>query len=77
MMLEILCVTSFTSREAVELEKAASELGISKEVLIRNAVRYFSAECVPTQKATKGQPLASPAECVPTPAATQRKGVGA
>lgn len=73
MMLEILCVPSFTTREAVELGNAASELGISKDVLIRNAVRYFSAECAPTQKAAKGQPLASLAECAPTPAAKGRR----
>lgn len=66
MTLEILCAPSFPENEAADLHKTASELGITTEVLIRNAVRAFVSQCVPTQKAEPCADMVSLAKCVPT-----------
>ncbi len=66
MTLEILCAPIFPENEDADLHKTASELGVTTEVLIRNAVRTFVSQCVPTQKAEPCGDMVSLAECVPT-----------
>ena len=52
MDLDILCEVHFFDDEERDIESAANALGITREELIRSAVKSFVAECVPTQKAT-------------------------
>lgn len=49
MELDILCEVPFCDEEERDLEAAANTLGITREELIRSAVKSFVAECVPTQ----------------------------
>ena len=51
MELEILCTPNFTDEESAAIDKAATILNITREEVIRSAVRTFCAECVPTQPA--------------------------
>ena len=52
MELEILCTPEFTDEESAAIDEAAALLDISREELIRSAVKTFCAECVPTQSVT-------------------------
>lgn len=49
MVLEILCTPDFSDDEIKDIEQAAASLGITPEEVVRNAVRRFAAQCVPTQ----------------------------
>lgn len=51
----ILCTPSFPKEEAKEISRAAKSLGITREELVRRAVRRFAAECVTTHKAAKNR----------------------
>ena len=51
MSLKILCTPDFTEAEKAAIEKTAALLHITPEELVRKAVAYFSALCVPTQGA--------------------------
>lgn len=48
MELEILCTPDFTDEESAAIDKAAEILNVTREEVIRSAVRNFCAECVPT-----------------------------
>ena len=48
MELEILCTPEFTDEEIAAIDKAASLLNVTREEIIRSAVKTFCAECVPT-----------------------------
>lgn len=48
MELEILCTPAFTESESAEIDEAARALDVSRDEIIRRAVRDFSAACVPT-----------------------------
>lgn len=48
MELEILCTPDFTASESAAIDEAARALDVSRDEIIRRAVRYFSAACVPT-----------------------------
>ena len=58
MELDILCTPSFTPDESEAIDNIASELGIAREEVIRKAVKYFAAQCVPTQDKEAGTPAA-------------------
>lgn len=49
MPLEILCTPRLSKAEAAALDKIAATLNTTREKLVREAVRIFSAQCVPTQ----------------------------
>lgn len=48
MELEILCTPEFTDEESAAIDKVAALLNVSREEVIRSAVKTFCAECVPT-----------------------------
>ena len=50
MELDILCEVPFCTDEDKAVTQAAQSLGMTKEELIRSAVKSFCAECVPTQR---------------------------
>ena len=52
MELDILCTPSFSPEESKAIDSIALELGITREEVIRNAVKLFVAQCVPTQRKT-------------------------
>ena len=52
MELEILCTPEFTDEESAAINKVAALLKVSREEVIRSAVKTFCAECVPTQSTT-------------------------
>lgn len=60
MQLEILCTPKFDSEESSAVDAIATLLGISREDAVREAVKFFAAECVPTHKAN-GKP--NPSSC--------------
>lgn len=47
--LKILCTTKLTTDEAFDVESIAINKGVAPEDVIRAAVAYFCAQCVPTQ----------------------------
>jgi len=49
MSLEILCTPRLSKAEAAALDKIAAARNTTREKLVREAVRIFSAQCVPTQ----------------------------
>ena len=49
MSLKILCTPDFTDAELAAIDKAAAALHTTREELVRKAVAFFSAKCVPTQ----------------------------
>ena len=49
MNLEILCTTRLSKDEKAELDRIAAIRHTTRENLVREAVRIFSAKCVPTQ----------------------------
>jgi hypothetical protein len=53
MELEILCTPEFTDEESAAINEAAALLDISREELIRSAVKTFCAECVPTHSTSE------------------------
>jgi hypothetical protein len=53
MSIDILAEVKFTDKEEAALIEAAAALGKTKEEVVREAVRFFVAECVPTQKPGK------------------------
>ena len=48
MELEILCTPEFTDEESAAIDKAAALLNLTREEIIRSAVKTFCADCVPT-----------------------------
>jgi len=52
MSFEVLCAPYFPAKEAEALEQAARAAHVSTSQFIREAVRRFSAQCVPTQGAS-------------------------
>lgn len=48
MELEILCTPEFTDDEMEEIDAAARSLGTTREDVIRQSVRFFASQCVPT-----------------------------
>ena len=48
MALEILCRPTFSADEIAALDKIASELGSTREEVVRRAVSLFVSSCVPT-----------------------------
>lgn len=50
MHLDILTTPRFNSKENKIITAAASTLGISREQVVRRAVKLFAAQCVPTQR---------------------------
>lgn len=66
--LKILCSTKLTTDEASSVESIANNEGVSPEDVIRAAVAYFCAKCVPTQEsesATEISPLSFLANVCP------------
>lgn len=55
MALEIVCTVNFSSQELNAIDCIAASLSKTRDELIREAVRYFSNKCVPTQRKTKSQ----------------------
>lgn len=53
MSLDILCEVTFPAKEDAALTRVAILLGKSKEEVVREAVRFYSSQCVPTQKRIK------------------------
>ena len=51
MTLDILCTPDFNCEESEALDQAAKALHLSREELVRTAVKYFAAQCVPTHGA--------------------------
>jgi len=49
MQLDILCEVTFPDAEDQQISEAAKRLGLTRDEVIRAAVKNFSAECVPTQ----------------------------
>ena len=49
MTLKILCTPKFTGKESASIDNAAKALHTTREDIVRKAVAYFSAKCVPTQ----------------------------
>lgn len=49
MKLKILCTPDFTAEELKELDQVSAQLGAPVEEVIRKAVSFFAAQCVPTQ----------------------------
>lgn len=49
MSLDILCEVKFNPEEEAALDDAAKWLGMTKEEVVRKAVKIFAAQCVPTQ----------------------------
>ena len=47
---KVLCVPEFTTREHAQLDEAAKRLNLPLEDVVRRAVAFFSAKCVPTQR---------------------------
>lgn len=67
MTLDILCTPAFTAEESNDINRVAATLNLSREEVIRTAVKFFAAECVPTHGAhnnTSGLFFAG--VCVPT-----------
>lgn len=50
MTLEILCTPFFNATEEKDITAAAAKLKMTKEELVRAAVRFYSSVCVPTHK---------------------------
>lgn len=51
MSLDILCEVKFNAKDQQALESAANRLGMTKEEVVREAVKFFAGKCVPTHKA--------------------------
>ena len=54
MELDILCTPSFSPEESEAIDSVALKLGIAREEVIRKAVQFFAAQCVPTQSKATG-----------------------
>lgn len=52
MSLDILCEVKFSAKDNAALDRAATLLGKSREDIVREAVRLYAAQCVPTHKRT-------------------------
>lgn len=50
MNIDILCEVKFSERDNAALDRAATLLHMSREDVVREAVRLYTAQCVPTQK---------------------------
>jgi len=48
MPLKILCTPDFNKTELAELDRIAAKLHTTREKIVRRAVRFFAAQCVPT-----------------------------
>lgn len=53
MSLDILCEVKFNAKEEMALDSAAKRLGKTKEEVVREAVKIFASQCVPTHKAPR------------------------
>lgn len=53
MSLDILCEVKFNQEEEAALEDAVKRLGMTKEEVVRKAVKIFAAQCVPTHPAPR------------------------
>ena len=51
MTLDILCTPNFNREESDAIDQAAEALHLSREEVVRSAVKFFAAQCVPTQGA--------------------------
>ena len=49
----ILCTPKFSTEEYEEIGRVAVKFGMTREKFIRQAVRFFCDQCVPTQMAEK------------------------
>lgn len=47
MPLDILCTPDFNEEELALIDQLAAMLGIRREEVVRKAVKYFAAQCVP------------------------------
>jgi hypothetical protein len=52
MELEILCTPDFTNEESAAIDRAAALLHLTREEVVRSAVKFFCTECVPTHSKT-------------------------
>ena len=48
MPLDILCTPDFDKEDRALIDQLAAALGISRDEVVRKAVKYFAAQCVPT-----------------------------
>jgi hypothetical protein len=53
MILDILCEVKFNPKEEAALDSAARRLGMTKEEVVRKAVKVFATQCVPTHLAPR------------------------
>lgn len=53
MSLDILCEVKFNPKEEAALDSAARRLGMTKEEVVREAVRSFVSQYVPTHSAPR------------------------
>ena len=70
---EVLCTTTLNSNESAFVDLVAKRLQISREMAIRKAVAFFSAQCVPTQSAKKRPSNIFRSMCTHTRRGTVRK----
>lgn len=55
MTMEILCTPYFTDTERDEINRCAEKVHMSAEKFVREAVKFFAAQCVPTQYFDSGK----------------------
>lgn len=48
MPLKILCTPDFNKSELAAIDRIAAEKHTTREKIVRRAVRFFAAQCVPT-----------------------------
>ena len=53
MSLDIPCEVKFNQKEEAALDSAAKRLGKTKEEVVREAVKFFVSQCVPTHPAPR------------------------
>lgn len=73
MMLEVLCTPYFSEAQSAELDALADKLGLSRAEVVRKAVRFFSAKCVPTHSAKMARRAFSSTVCTHTSRERLRK----
>ena len=67
MTLDILCTPNFNREESDAIDHAAEALHLSREEVVRSAVKFFVAQCVPTHDTDAASRRAlSLGVCVPT-----------
>lgn len=50
MPLMIVCTPKFSQKELVAIDEIATTLHKTRDEVVREAVKYYSAKCVPTQR---------------------------